>query len=159
MVPTSDRRHREGANVRTTSGVEAVVWLKRIGIAALAALAVIGWSLAISRGQDVSDLAAANRRQQPIVDYNNARSERADCKDSYRDRFLVDIATPDPAARRDLLAQDYVDLARLEALCPAPTKPKFDSDGNVTAQPQIFDQHPAPTVVPPSTTAPAGSPP
>lgn len=145
--------------MRTTDGVQAVVWLKRVGIAALAALAVIGWSLAINRGQDVNDLTTANRRQQPIVDYNNARSERTDCKDSYRDRFLVDIATPDPAVRRDLLAQDYVDLARLEALCPAPNKPTFDSDGNVLTPPEIFDQHPAPTVVPTSTTSPAEPPP
>lgn len=134
--------------MRTPEGVQLVVWLKRLGVMALAALAIVGWSLAVSRDQTVHDLTTKQNQSRPLTDYNTAYFAHLDCELAYTIRFNANIAdalVSDPGmAREAAVAKLKVDRDALRAivatLCPTPSPPTFKLDGKLDQPPVIRPQ-------------------
>jgi len=85
------------------------------------------------------NVTASLRRRSPITDYTTAWFEHTDCRKNHEDRFLADVAAALAANRNDTaaiaqlqarIAQDQSDLASIEQICPTPTPPEFDAQGN-----------------------------
>lgn len=134
----------------TTGFVRRYAWaLASVVVVAVAVFGAVGWSIALQRGAQIDNLTTTARRGSPVTIYNNAFFQHLDCIKAYETRFFGDIADAltvdraDPEAGKVVIAEVDADRAALKTqrtLCPAPTPPTFDANGQLVTAPEVFPQ-------------------